>query len=221
MIYSLGNYLNFFDMLKKEFAFWLSSSLLLSLAPVTLISNSSVAGNLGSCPIPETDARNPTDLNNIISSFANSDCAPITLAQDTEFFRYYSFPVAPAVSRGRFLTSTLYTDTADAIIGLALLPDFNNKATQLEKALVPAGTTVYQGLAGAQPVGNTVSCYKGGAVQDFIADRDVVKTVFTYLSNLVNNGDSCTYAVPEPNLAPVISLIGLGFIGYRLKKAKA
>jgi len=106
-------------------------------------------------------------------------------------------------------------------IGLALLPDFNNKATQLETALVPAGPTVYEGIARAQPVGSTTSCYKGGAVQDFIADLDVVKTVFTYLSNLVNNGDSCTYAVPEPNPAPAISLIGLGFIGYRLKKAKA
>ncbi len=218
----MENYLNFFDMLKKEFAFWLSSSLLLSLAQVIFVSNSSVAGTLDpSCPIPDTAARNPIDLNNIINSFANSDCLPVTLTQATEFFRYYSFPTAPGVSKGRYLTSTVYSDTSDAIIGLALLPAFGNNATQVEEALVLAGTTVYEGFAGPQPTGSTTSCYKGGATQDFIPDSDVSKTIFTYLSNLFNNGDACTYTVPEPNLGPVISLIGLGFIGYRLKRSKA
>ncbi|MBV5277099.1 hypothetical protein JZU56_04690, partial [bacterium] len=136
------------------------------------------------------------------------------LTSDTVFYRYYSYPEAPSINIGRFLTTNLYEINSEAIVKLALYPfppnvQFQNFAYYREQVLVKAQTELYVGLAGPQPAADTGSCYTGGASQYFFSGVDIsTNPSFTFTwqaaltkdTNYVNQygvGDPCN-VVPLP-----------------------
>jgi hypothetical protein len=189
------------------------------------------ANTTGACNIPET---NTTDkwfnADDVIHSFAGYQCSLETLSQDTIFFRYYSFPSAPTINIGRYLTTDFFNLNSDVIVKLALYPfppnpQFQNFAYYREEVLVKANTDIFVGLAGPQPPGNLGSCYAGGAAQYFYAGDNVSNnpsitfsggvaiTKDTRYPNQFGVGDPCNvYYVSEPDSLTLI-LLGIGNIG--------
>lgn len=183
------------------------------------------AGPLGSCDIPDGSSFTDRRFNalEVEQSFLNSDCTPITLTQDTTFFRYYSFPPAPATNIGRYLTTNAFELNSEAIVKLALFPfppnvQFQNFAYYRETVTVLAGTTLYSGIAGPQPYNKPNSCYAGSATQYFFAGENISDNAnFTFAfdksitrdtryPNKFGVGDPCQ-KVPEPS-----PLVGIGAI---------
>ncbi|MEG3436582.1 hypothetical protein V0288_05570 [Pannus brasiliensis CCIBt3594] len=171
----------------------------------------------------------PYNQADVIASFAGSNCTAVTLTQDTTFYRYYSFPLSPNVNKGRYLTSDFFDLNSEAIVKLALYPfppnvQFQNFAYFREEVLVTAGTTLYQGIAGPQPVSDPNSCYAGGASQFFYDGPNVSNNsniTFTYDADLTRDtryinpygvGDPCGIQVPEPS--PISSVGAIAALGF-------
>lgn len=97
-------------------------------------------------------------------TFLNSACKKVKLDTNQDFYRYFGGNVS---KYGRYLTSDQYTNNVEAIRKLALDQNWGNPATTKVTVTLPAGTTVYQGIAASQ---NPASCYPGGGQQTFIID---------------------------------------------------
>jgi hypothetical protein len=212
----------------QKISVWLCGIASFGLSTVTLIAYqpNALAGSLsGSCSIPDGSFYTDKKYNSleVEQSFLNSDCMLITLAQDTTFFRYYSFPSSPAINIGRYLTTDAFELNSEAIVKLALFPfppnvQFQNFAYYRETVNVLAGTPLYSGTAGPQPYDKPNSCYAGGATQYFFAGENIsnnTNLTFTFEKNLTKDtrypntygvGDPCQ-KVPEPS-----PLTGLGAI---------
>ncbi len=107
-----------------------------------------------SCPLPA----------DIAITFLNSECKEIKLEKAQDFYRYFGNNVS---KYGRYLTSDQYKTNVEAIKKLALNQDWGNPATKKVTVTLPAGMTVYQGIAAPQ---NPATCYPGGGQQTFIKD---------------------------------------------------
>ena len=107
-----------------------------------------------SCPLPA----------DIAITFLNSECKEVKLEKAQDFYRYFGNSVS---KYGRYLTSDQYTTNSEAIKKLALNQDWGNPASKKVTVTLPAGMTVYQGIAAPQ---NPATCYPGGGQQIFIKD---------------------------------------------------
>jgi hypothetical protein len=99
----------------------------------------------------------------IANTFRGGSYVATTLTEATVFYRVYG-GAAAQVSRsgGAFLTRTAPSGPLQAMIDLALNPQWGNTASLVARVRVPAGTTIYEGAAAAQ--GGLV----GGGNQVFI-----------------------------------------------------
>jgi hypothetical protein len=88
----------------------------------------------------------------------------VKLEKAQDFYRYFGNSVS---KYGRYLTSDQYTTNSEAIKKLALNQDWGNPASKKVTVTLPAGMTVYQGIAAPQ---NPATCYPGGGQQIFIKD---------------------------------------------------
>lgn len=195
------------------------------LAALTLAFSARAAAD---CDIPETiTSDRPFDADTVIASFADSECTLQKLPGDSVFFRYYSFPEAPNINIGRFLTTDLFAINSEAIVELALYPfppnpQFQNFAYYREQVLVAAGTELYFGVAGPQPADDIGSCYAGGAAQYFYAGANISSNPAIEFRgppallerderypNEFGVGDPCN-VLPLPDTA---LLLGFGLVG--------
>ena len=120
-----------------------------------LIPTSAIAQTVpASCPLPA----------DIAITFLNSACKEVKLENAQDFYRYFGNNVS---KYGRYLTSEQYKTNTEAIKKLALNQDWGNPASKKVTVTLPAGMTVYQGIAAPQ---NPATCYPGGGQQTFIKD---------------------------------------------------
>lgn len=113
--------------------------------------------SLPSCPLPIK----------VAITFSNAQCRAVKLQMPQTFFRYYS---NEEHKKGNYLTTEQYSTNVEAMVRLALPPNFQNKATKMVSVTLPAGITVYQGFVAPQ---SPVSCYIGGGQQTFIRNEDL------------------------------------------------
>jgi hypothetical protein len=120
-----------------------------------IISASAIA-QTPKCNLPEA----------VAATFLNSECKEVKLEKAQDFYRYYGNDVS---KYGRYLTSDQYTTNSEAIKKLALNQEWDapNPASKKITVTLPAGMTVYQGIAAPQIPG---TCYPGGGQQIFIKD---------------------------------------------------
>lgn len=145
------------------------SIFIISLLAFFLISPISLADELSAqCPLTES----------IAVTFLNSQCTPFTLSENTNFYRYYDSN--SKYQKGRYLTIDNYDASEDVITKLALNQAWGNDAKFEEIVTVPAGTTVYIGIAAPQEPSN---CYPGGGHQVFIQDSKDPRIVWSDVSN--------------------------------------
>ena len=103
----------------------------------------------------------PADTAN---TFQESKCASVTLLYDLKLTRVFSNDRA---LQGRYLTTTCLLTPRYAIRKLALKREWGNRATKLVEVTVPAGTTIYIGIARFQ---DPPALYPGGAQQTVVED---------------------------------------------------
>jgi len=202
----------------KKLSAYFSGMAVIALLPLSVVTKqtSAIAGTIGtsSCPITATVAA-PTDPQTVIDSFLNDTCTAITEPAGTTFYRYYSDtypsgqPIPPGISAGRFLTTDQFNNSYDAIAQLALNPSITpNTAKYEEKVTFLAPITVYQGIAGPQPITGSTE-YPGGAVQYFISGTDAFGSNITYTYFQ-------TLATPEPSI--ILGAIAFLAIGIGIKR---
>jgi hypothetical protein len=131
------------------------------LAPLPLRAQAEAA-----CPLPP----------DIAATFLDSKCVKTTLRMPQTFFRYYS---DPKYNQGRYLTTDQFELNTTVIRRLALNQIWGNSAKKMLSVTLPAGTVVYQGIAGPQA---PVSCYPGGGQQSYLnIDNIRSQTSFVWL----------------------------------------
>jgi len=84
------------------------------------------------------------------------------LTQPQTFYRHFS---NDGNRYGRYLTTDRFSVNTDVIRALALNQEWGNQATRTLFVTLPAGTTVFQGVAAPQ---TPSACYPGGGQQTFI-----------------------------------------------------
>jgi hypothetical protein len=104
----------------------------------------------------------------VTSSFRSSSYSEVVLGQDTTLYRVFGGSANPT---GGFWTRIPPSGSLQAQLDSALNPVWGNTATYVATARVPAGTTIYEGVAGAQPIGGGGSLL-GGGNQVFIRNFD-------------------------------------------------
>ncbi|AUB83421.1 hypothetical protein [Candidatus Thiodictyon syntrophicum] len=201
---------------------WLAAVRVLAALSVLTIAFAAPAN--ADCDVPQTPTFDkPFTATDVIASFADAECTLQKLTSDTVFYRYYSYPEAPSINIGRFLTTNLYEINSEAIVKLALYPfppnvQFQNFAYYREQVLVKAQTELYVGLAGPQPAADTGSCYTGGASQYFFSGVDISTNpsfTFTWQAALTKDTNYVNqYGVGDPcNVVPLPGTLGLLGIG--------
>ena len=106
------------------------------------------------CPAPS----------DVVASFKDSKCVAVTLQYELKLVRVFS---DDSSKQGRFLSTTLPLSRTYAIRRLALKQAWGNRATKQVEATVPAGTTIYIGIAAPQ---DPPQLYPGGAQQTVVED---------------------------------------------------
>jgi hypothetical protein len=146
----------------------------LALAPLPLRAQEAAA-----CPLPP----------DIAATFLDAKCIKTTLRMPQTFFRYYS---DPKYNQGRYLTTDQFELNTAVIRRLALNQIWGNSAKKMLSVTLPAGTVVYQGIAGPQA---PVSCYPGGGQQTYLnIDNIRSQTAFVWVDgpDLAVNPFVCT-----------------------------
>ena len=94
----------------------------------------------------------------VANTFRSATYSQSTLTDDTTLYRVTSPGGNPT---GSYWTSTSPTGPLQSVIDSALDQNWGNSATNVFTAVVPAGTTIYQGLAAPQRglVGGGVQIY--------------------------------------------------------------
>jgi len=96
-------------------------------------------------PTIEGPLGNPNDFP--ANTFRSSTYDSVTLGHDTTFYRVINPNGNPA---GSFLTRRLPLGPTQATLDSALHPSFRNLATSVVEVRIPAGTRIYEGIAGPQ-----------------------------------------------------------------------
>lgn len=99
-----------------------------------------------------------------VDTFEDSKCVEVTLQYDLKLMRVFSSDKARL---GTYFTTTCLLSPQYAIRKLALKREWGNRATQIVEVTVPAGTTIYIGIAAFQ---NPAVLYPGGAQQTVVVD---------------------------------------------------
>jgi hypothetical protein len=99
-----------------------------------------------------------------VDTFQKAKCVEVTLRYDLKLTRVFSNDNA---SRGTYFTTTCLVSPRYAIRKLALKQEWGNRATKMVEVTVPAGTTIYIGIAAFQ---NPEILYPGGAQQTVVVD---------------------------------------------------
>lgn len=89
------------------------------------------------------------------------------MQEDSVLYRAYGGNAAPL---GRYWSRVSPLGPLQAQMDLALLPEWGNTATEVATIRVPAGTTIYEGVAAAQS--NGLTTLLGGANQVYIPQVD-------------------------------------------------
>ena len=129
----------------------------------------------------------------VSGTFLRSECAEVKLQEPQTFYRYYG---GQAKKRGSYLTTDQYQTNVKAIQELALNQNWGNDANKMVSVKVPAGTTVYQGIAAPQ---TPSSCYPGGGQQTFIQDSRNPELVWTEEPDLTVQNFNCPQQEPSEN----------------------
>ena len=128
-----------------------------------------------SCPLPEDQA----------AAFLDSKCKEVKLREPQTFFHYYSNDTN---KRQRYLTTEEYQTNVEAIKNLALKQEWGNKAEKVISVILPAGTTIYEGIAAPQ---DPISCYPGGGQLTVIKDTRDPNIKWVEGSSLIVESFSC------------------------------
>jgi hypothetical protein len=129
-----------------------------------------------SCPLPS----------DIAVTFLNSKCQEVKLEHPQTFYRYYS---SSENRYGRYLTTDKYKTNVEVIRNLALNQSWGNKATMIQPVILPAGTTIYQGIVAPQ---TPTQCYPGGGEQTFIKDTRDPNIKWSEGHNIVLKDFNCS-----------------------------
>ena len=131
----------------------LSGVLLVSVEALTPhVLRPNLAQTSPNCPLPD----------NIAITFLEAKCTKTVLTQPQTFYRHFS---NDGNRYGRYLTTDRFSVNTDVIRALALNQEWGNQATRTLFVTLPAGTTVFQGVAAPQ---TPSACYPGGGQQTFI-----------------------------------------------------
>lgn len=126
----------------------------------TVGSGSLVAGEAGATNSVQFTPINPGPLStDVANTFRSGTYTQSTLTEATTLYRVTSPGGNPT---GSYWTSTSPTGPLQSVIDSALDQNWGNSATNVFTATVPAGTTIYQGLAAPQ------RGLVGGGVQSYI-----------------------------------------------------
>ena len=101
-----------------------------------------------------------------VNTFQNAKCAEVTLRYDLKLTRVFSNDNARL---GTYFTTTCLLSPRYAIRKLALKQEWGNRATKIVEVTVPAGTTIYIGIAAFQ---DPETLYPGGGQQTVVVDID-------------------------------------------------
>jgi hypothetical protein len=99
-----------------------------------------------------------------VDTFQKAKCVEVTLRYDLKLMRVFSNDKAKL---GTYFTTTCLMSPRYAIRKLALKREWGNRATKIVEATVPAGTTIYIGIAAFQ---DPETLYPGGAQQTVVVD---------------------------------------------------
>ena len=99
-----------------------------------------------------------------VETFQSAKCVEVTLRYDLKLMRVFSSDNAML---GTYFTTTCLTSPRYAIRKLALKQQWGNRATKIVEATIPAGTTIYIGIAAYQ---DPETLYPGGAQQTVVVD---------------------------------------------------
>ena len=99
-----------------------------------------------------------------VDTFQNAKCVEVTLQYDLKLMRVFSNDNARL---GTYFTTTCLLSPRYAIRKLALKREWGNRATKIVEVTVPAGTTIYIGIAAFQ---DPETLYPGGAQQTVVVD---------------------------------------------------
>ena len=99
-----------------------------------------------------------------VATFQQAKCVEVTLRYDLKLMRVFSNDNA---TLGTYFTTTCLTSPRYAIRKLALKQEWGNRATKMVEVTVPAGTTIYIGIAAFQ---DPETLYPGGAQQTVVVD---------------------------------------------------
>jgi len=121
----------------------------------------------------EQPSKCPLDQSTAVT-FLHSECKAITLKEPRKFYRYYDSN--SKYKEGRYLTTNRYDSSFEVIRKLALNQTWGNDAKFIETVTIPAGTTVYLGIAAPQ---DPSRCYPGGGHQVFIQDSRDPKIIWS------------------------------------------
>ena len=103
-----------------------------------------------------------------VDTFQNAKCLVVTLQYDLKLTRVFSSDNAKV---GTYFTTTCLLSPRYAIRKLALKQQWGNRATKIVEVTVPAGTTIYIGIAAFQ---DPEVLYPGGAQQTVVVDLNSV-----------------------------------------------
>lgn len=96
------------------------------------------------------------------NTFQKAKCVEVTLRYDLKLMRVFSNDKA---MKGIYFTTTCLMSPRYAIRKLALKQEWGNRATKIVEVTVPAGTTIYIGIAAFQ---DPETLYPGGAQQTVV-----------------------------------------------------
>jgi hypothetical protein len=99
----------------------------------------------------------------IAETFAGGRYTERVLQRDTTYYRVHGGKAGPIGRRGTFVSPTPQAGGLQSQIDSALRPEWGNTAAKVTQIRVPAGTTVYEGIASSQG-----GIWVGGTPQVFI-----------------------------------------------------
>jgi RHS repeat-associated protein len=108
---------------------------------------------------------NPNDPNSAASTFRSGSYTERVLEKPIVVYRAHGGRAGPV---GQFMTSVKPTGPTQAILDSALNPDWRNTATAVHQFTLPAGTTIYEGVAGPQVINGGAGSLYGGGPQIFV-----------------------------------------------------
>ena len=124
-----------------------------------------------------------------VDTFEKAKCVEVTLRYDLKLMRVFSNDNARL---GTYFTTTCLMSPRYAIRKLALKQEWGNRATKIVEVTVPAGTTIYIGIAAFQ---DPETLYPGGAQQTVVVD--ISKLVWGTPRRFIGAGDGIRTRNPQ------------------------